>query len=146
MEHSRDPEDVQKVVHRLLEWLHAPDQRDLRRAFSVWLGRVLIPGRFGGDALPPANDLKELETMLAERVKEWQEQYRREGLEKGRQEGRQEGEARLLINFLEAKFGPLTAEQRQRVEETDAETLLEWSRRVLEADRLEAVWRSEEES
>lgn len=86
--------------------------------------------------------------MLAERVKEWQREWKEAGLEEGRQEGRQEGQregvqqgaARMLLQQLEAKFGELTAEQRHRVETADAETLLEWSQRLLTAQSLEEVW------
>jgi hypothetical protein len=137
MENSRRPEDLQTVVRRLREWLQAPEQQDLRRAFSVWLGRVLIPGRFGGADLPPTNDLEEMETMLAERVKEWQQEWKEQGLE----EGRQQGEARVLINLLEAKFGPLTPVQRRRIEEADTETLLAWSGRILTVESVEEVFR-----
>lgn len=141
MENSRRPEDLQAVVGRLREWLQAPEQRDLRRAFSVWLGRVLIPGRFGGANLPPTNDLEEMETMLAERVKEWQQEWKEQGLEEGLEQGRQQGEARVLINLLEAKFGQLTSEQRRRIEEADTETLLAWSGRVLTGESVEEVLR-----
>ncbi len=68
------------------------------------------------------------------------ERYREKGLEQGLEQGRQQGEASLLLHQLEAKFGALTAAQRRRVEEADPETLLEWSRRVLTAERLEDIW------
>ncbi len=76
-------------------------------------------------------------TAFAER---YREQGQKQGLEQGRQEGRREGEAQVLLQLLETKFGALTAEQRQRVEAADAETLLEWSRRVLTAQSLDDVW------
>jgi predicted transposase YdaD len=146
MEHSRRPEDVQAVVHRLGEWLQAPEQRALRRAFSVWLGRVLIPGRFGGEDLPPTNDLKEMETMLAERVKEWQqewlEQGKQQGMEQGMQQGMQQGEASVLLRLVERKFGAeAAAAHRERIENADTETLLQWSERILTAASVEELFR-----
>ncbi|MDZ7810083.1 MAG: Rpn family recombination-promoting nuclease/putative transposase [Arhodomonas sp.] len=115
LEHSRTAADLQVVVHRLVQWLQAPEQRSLRRAFSVWLGRVLIPGRFGDAPLPPSNNLREMETMLSERVKEWQEQWKQQGLEEGRKEGRKEGriqgEAAILLWLLSRRFGEETAER-----------------------------------
>jgi Putative transposase, YhgA-like len=41
MENSRSPNDVQQVLVALTEWLDAPEQMSLRRAFIVWLKRVL---------------------------------------------------------------------------------------------------------
>ncbi len=142
LENSRRPEDVQAVIERLLEWLHTPEQRDLRRAFSVWLGRVLIPGRFGGAEMPPTNDLQEMEAMLAERVKEWQQEWKEEGLEEGRQEGMQQGEAALLLRQVERKFGPEVAEaHRGKIDSADPETLLEWSERILTAETVAELFR-----
>ena len=48
LEHSREPEDVQRVLAVLIEWLRAPEDDSLRRAFTVWLRRVLLPARLPG--------------------------------------------------------------------------------------------------
>jgi predicted transposase YdaD len=53
------------------------------------------------------------------------------GIEKGRQEGRQEGQADLLLRLMTRKFGPLTTQQRRRIEQADEATLLRWSEQVL---------------
>ena len=58
----------------------------------------------------------------------------------GREEGRHTGMADLLLRQLAAKFGPLTAEHRRRLEQADAETLLRWSERLLTAHRPEEVF------
>jgi hypothetical protein len=42
------------VVGRLIEWLAAPAHDSLRRAFVVWLKRVLLPARAPGVELPPS--------------------------------------------------------------------------------------------
>ena len=99
LEQSQNPEDVHRVVKRLIEWLKSPEQTSLRRAFTVWISRVLLPVRLPGQKVPKVNELMEIETMLAERVKEWTREWKEEGiqlgiqkgLQKGRQEGRQEG-------------------------------------------------------
>ena len=100
LEKSRAPQDLRAMVGALVDWLKAPEQRGLRRAFTVWIKRVLLPGRLPGVELPEVGDLQEVETMLSERVLEWTEQWKREGLEEGRQEGRQEGEQRVLQRQL----------------------------------------------
>lgn len=53
------------------------------------------------------------------------------GIEKGRQEGRQEGQVEILLRQMSRKFGALTAGQRRRIEQADAETLLRWSEQLL---------------
>jgi hypothetical protein len=47
----------------------------LRRAFAVWLKKVLLPARLPGVELPELADLNEVNTMLAERVMEWTRQW-----------------------------------------------------------------------
>ena len=43
------------IVHALLDWLKAPEQASLRRAFAVWFGRILLPRRLPGIAFEPLN-------------------------------------------------------------------------------------------
>ncbi len=42
---------------------------------------------------------------------------------------------------MERKFGPADVKLRQQIQEADAETLLEWSERILTAESPEAVFR-----
>jgi predicted transposase YdaD len=51
-----------------------------------------------------------------------------------------EGEAALLLRQMERKFNPLPESARQRVTSADAETLLVWGERVLDAKSLDEVW------
>jgi hypothetical protein len=63
-----------RVLGTLVEWLRASEQRGLRRAFVVWIRRVLLPNRAPGMELPEFNDLQDLQkvhNMLAERIKKW---------------------------------------------------------------------------
>jgi hypothetical protein len=160
LENSRAPQDLQTVIGLLVRWLHAPEQQDLRRAFTVWIKRVLLPARLPGIELPEMSDLNEVNTMLAERVKQWTEEWKAEGLqagiqqglEKGRtegrtegrkeglKEGRQEGEAALLLHLLTRKFGPLDEPTRARVLAADAEQLLVWGEWILSAETLAEVF------
>lgn len=68
------------------------------------------------------------------------EQGIQQGIQRGMQQGMQQGESAMLLSLLESKFGALTAETRRKVENADATTLLAWSRRLLAADSLEAVF------
>ena len=51
--------------------LKSQEQTTLRRAFIVWINRVLLPVRLPGLTLPQVDYLLEVKSMLAERVKEW---------------------------------------------------------------------------
>lgn len=157
LENSRSALDIQKVVKELILWLRAPEQRSLQRAFTVWLKRVLLPGRLKGVALPELNELHEVEVMLAERVKEWTREWKeegfqqgredglkeglKEGLQKGHQEGVQLGEATVLTHQIERKFGSLSEAERKRIHAADIETLLQWSERILTANTKEDVFK-----
>ena len=63
------------------------------------------------------------------------------GRQAGRQEGRQEGEAIVLLRLITLKFGPPGEGVRQQIETADAETLLQWSDRILTAHSLDEVLR-----
>jgi len=65
---------------------------------------------------------------------------RMEGRVEGKQEGLVDGEAAVLLRLLERKFRPLPEPARQRVASADAETLLIWAERILDAKSLDDVW------
>ena len=72
-------------------------------------------------------ELDEVKTMLAERVKEWN----RESMERGIQKGA----LNLLVRQLETKFGPIAPEVMKRLEQTNEQQLLNWSERILSAEK-----------
>jgi flagellar biosynthesis/type III secretory pathway protein FliH len=127
----------------LIDWLAAPEQDSLRRAFVVWLKRVLLPARVPGAELPTVNTLQEMRAMLAERVKTWTEEWKQQGLEQGIQQGIKEGlsrgEARLLRRQLVRRFGSLPAWAEARLEQAGEAELEVWADRVLECETLEDV-------
>jgi len=148
LENSRAPQDLQRVIGLLVRWLQAPKQQDLGRAFTVWIKRVLLPARLPGIELPEMSDLNEVNTMLAERVKQWTEEWkavgmqvgRQHGLQQGIEQGLQKGEAAMLLRLLTRKFGRIDESIRARVLAADAEQLLVWGERVLSAETLAEVF------
>jgi len=64
-----------------------------------------------------------------------------EGREEGRQEGKQRGEALILLRLLRLKFGEIPDDTRRRIEATDADTLLAWSERILNAECIDDIFR-----
>jgi len=71
----------------------------------------------------------------ADTVSGFAERFTQEGL----QQGLKQGEAKVITRLPERRFGPLPEAARRRIERTDAETLLEWSERVLSVQSLEEV-------
>lgn len=144
LEQSQSPEDVHRVVKRLIEWLKSPEQTSLRRAFTVWINRVLLPVRLPGQEVPKVNELMEVETMLAERVKEWTREWKEEGiqlgLQKGRQEGRQEGLCQALKLLLVRRFGDLPQWYIRKLEQASTEQLEYWTAKIFDANSLEELF------
>ena len=79
----------------------------------------------------------------AEKVSNFAERFRAEGLEQGLQQGMQQGmqkgEALALERQLTLKFGELPEAVRQRIAEADADTLIVWLERVLTASSIDEV-------
>lgn len=151
LENSRTHAEIDSVVRTLIEWLQSPQQDSLRRAFSLWLGRVIL-GRLPGGAVTHVDDLQEMRAMLADRIQEWAEEAKREGRRQGKLEGRlegrlegklegkleglQEGEARLLLQLLKNRFGDLPQWVQDRVQQADVSQLERWGEQVLDARTL----------
>ena len=124
------------MVTSLIDWLKLPDQLSLRRAFTVWIRRVLLPVRLPGQELPEVNNLMEVQTMLAERVKEWTREWKEEGLQQGMQQGMQKGALQILMHLLEKKFGEIPLDIVSQINHANEKQILQWSERILTADNL----------
>jgi uncharacterized protein DUF4351 len=61
---------------------------------------------------------------LQQTVEEWNQEWIREGM------------AGMLVRLVDVKFGPLRPEDRTRIESADAEQLLQWTDRILDASSL----------
>ena len=70
--------------------------------------------------------------MLSERKDNWTEQWK--------QEGRQEGEAAILLRMINKKFGLVSFETRQKIEQADSETLLLWSDNLLTVNTVDEIF------
>jgi hypothetical protein len=71
---NHSPADVCRVLDTLGAWLRQPQQAELGRSFVDWLREVLLPRRMPGVDMPELENLREVRTLLAERVKEWTQQ------------------------------------------------------------------------
>ncbi len=130
LEHA-DPEELMAEVKRLRLSLRGPKHQELRRTFVICI-LAILRRRLEGIRLPETQELEEIEIMLAEKAPTWTEMWK--------EDGRREGESRILLRLLESRFGPLDEHTLARVAAADAERLLDWSDRILTAERLEDVF------
>ena len=86
-EQSRTPPEILRVATALRGWLRAPQDTELSRAFAAWIRQVA--GTMGPEEVVRelGETLEEATMTLVERVAQWPEQWRREGMAEGRREG-----------------------------------------------------------
>jgi predicted transposase/invertase (TIGR01784 family) len=133
LENSRTEQEIQDVLVHLIDWLKDPKQTSLRRAFTVWFNRVLLPTKAPNAHFTELNDLNEVHTMLAERVKQWTQDWLQEGLQKGRQEGRREEASKLFLLVLESKFGQINQHLQEKVRTATPELIETWTKQIFQA-------------
>ncbi len=160
LENSRTPDGFLRILEALREWLAAPEESELRQAFTTWLRRVLLPRRLPTVQIPELRDLGEVQAMIAERNIDWFREMRKDVLKDVREEvlkdvreevlkdvreevlreGRQEGLAAVVERLMDQRFGPLDEATRQRIHAADGDTLMAWADKVLTAGRLEDIF------
>ncbi len=64
------------------------------------------------------------------------QQWKEEGLQKGVQQG----EATLLLRLLRHRFGDIPHHLAQQITQADAQTLLVWGEKILDAANLEELF------
>jgi ribosomal protein L17 len=137
LEKSRTAADIREVVDRLVTWLKEPEQAGIRRAFAVWLRRVLLPARLKDVEVPEVSDLGEVRTMLEERVIQWTKEWKQQGLEQGLSRGKAES----LLAVLEARGLTVTDDKEATIRSCrDLETLDRWLRKAAKAESLDEIF------
>jgi hypothetical protein len=143
LERGRTASEILEVVDALLEWLKQPEQASLRRAFAVWLDRVILARSPEGRAGSGIEDLREMRMTLAERFHDWLEEGRQEGLREGLDRGVHKGQAQLLERQLRRRFGELPEQVVQRLEQAAPEQLERWGERIFDAGNLNELFQEE---
>ena len=91
MEKAPDTGQLAAALQRAHELLKAPEHQSLRRSLLVWLKRVVLSEMAPNKEFAQLNELQEVQTMLAETVTQWTQNWKHEGWQKGLREGRKEG-------------------------------------------------------
>lgn len=140
MEKAQSPEALQAAIKELIVQLKGPGYVSLRRAFAVWIHRVLLRRMAPKETFPQVYDLEEIDTMLAERVIQWAEQWKNEG----KKEGQLEGQTALLDRLLRKRFESAYDMKKQKLlQEASSDQLAIWADRILDATTIDDVFRDE---
>jgi predicted transposase YdaD len=131
LENSRTHADVDAVVGQLMEWLSSAEHQSLRRAFGVWIGKVIL-ARFPGMEMSTMDELQEIRAEIAERYRVWGEQIKHEG--------HQQGEAQVLLVLLRKRFGALPEAVTIRVKNAPVDQVESWAEELLDAASLDALF------
>ena len=114
LENSRTPVDLKRAVDALVEWLPGPGQQEIKRSFGEWIRLVFAQRGLDVSELPSRPQLEEVQTMLADRVKEWFDEAEEKGFKRGVVqgiEGVRAEERALLCRMADRKFDAETARQ-----------------------------------
>lgn len=79
------------------------------------------------------------EPLMQTFIDRYIEQGIQEGIQQGLEQGTRHGEATMLLRLIERRFGPPSQPVRERINQADAQTLLHWSERILDAESLDEV-------
>jgi predicted transposase YdaD len=115
IETCREVERIPGLTRDLAALVPSSEEPELRRTVAEWLSH-LLRRMAPGVTIPDMIDLEEV-SMLEENLLDWSE--------KKRKEGRYEGKRDLLLRLMERRFGPLSEEIRQRVEEIKSDRRLD---------------------
>ena len=109
-EQSGTPADIARVAAALRGWLRTPQDSELSRAFAAWIRQMVE--RLGPEGIGQelGETLEEATMTLVERVAQWPDQWRREGVAEGRREGVARERA-LLRRLATMRFGDAAGEQ-----------------------------------
>ena len=85
-EQSRSPNELAQVAVALNDWLREPPEPGLANVFVDWMHQIAARMARAGELAPLGRNLEEAAMTLVERVAQWPEQWRREGVAQGRRE------------------------------------------------------------
>lgn len=121
MERSRAPEELIKQISRLGSVLEKEGSAHLRRAFSVFLTKALLPRKTGRKEFPDLDDLLEVEKMITDTRPEWADALIKEGEVKGVRLGVSQTKRDTALRML--RRGMASAEVAELVDLPEEEVL-----------------------
>ncbi len=145
LENCRTREELSELIGQLAQHIQQVAPASLRRAFAIWIRRVLAPSKGMEVSGSDVNELAEVQVMLATRIKQWEQEILAEGIEqgveKGIEKGIHQGESVLLRRQLERRFGSLPSWVNEKITQASRSDLEQWGVNVLDSQTLEEVFR-----
>ena len=152
MESSRTHAEINDALKSLLATLKGRECASLRRAFAVWVNRVIL-ARLPDGPIYQVRELQEMCTVLTDRFAAWEAQFKasgmrkgiRKGIRKGKRQGLREGvrlgKVELLLEQLRKRFGnELPRHVNERVQQASVEQLSRWGEKLLDARSVAQVF------
>jgi hypothetical protein len=146
---SVEAEERQAAKFRLVRLMYdrGYSRSDILELFRIIDWMIRLPDDLEREFLAAVYEMEEAKNMpyviSAERfgIEKGRLEGKLEGRLEGKLEGKLEGEAAILLRLIDRKYGSQAlAAHRERVEQADAQTLLEWAERVLTAETVEDVF------
>lgn len=129
--HSGSDQDLADRVGKLARKRQATENRELWRAVTVWIRRLVLP-RFAPEseraAIEQRDDLPEVQHMISERIDSWKEQLQ--------QQGRQQGQADALLRLLARRFGALPAGTEAQAHGASETQIEQWFDHIIDATSI----------
>jgi len=136
----RKARDFQQFLKELLPWVHQVEVHHEEHGTS--LGRIVL--KYVIDDNPEGNKdllVQEAKHYLSQELQgdimTIAQQWKQEGI----LQGKQEGEAAILKRLLQRRFGDIPPAYIQNIQKADAQTLLHWSDRFLDAKTLNDIFK-----
>ena len=137
IENSRSRGEIRENLRLLLAILKTSGTASLRRAFTIWINRVVL-ARLGTRQVGKVISLEEMHNVLSDRFTEWEAELRAIG----RREGLREGKAELLLGQLRARFGHEPPQwARRQVHRATSAQLTRWGERLFSVKTLHNLLR-----
>ena len=113
-EQSRSPTELAQVAVAVNDWLREQSEPGLADVFVDWMHQIATRMARSGELAPLGRNLEEAAMTLVERVAQWPEQWRQEGVAQGRREeaaDRLAWERGMLSRQAALRFGSLVGDQ-----------------------------------
>ena len=169
IERLLNPEDLVPLIEKLKNQLNAPQNTELRRAFTVWINRVVLKRFEPLTDLPELHDLPEVQEMIEERIDAWKHAIQQQallqgiqqgiekgvlqgiqqgeytgilkGIQQGERKGKLEGQMQLLLRFLMRRFGVLPPAVVMQINAGNLEQIEAWFDAAIDAPNLGSIFR-----
>ncbi len=144
--HARD---TLSFLQKILRQLHQLELADGTEHVILLLNYFLVASNIQDIEKFISLIQKAFSPQVGEQIMTLAERIREEGYQRGltlaeqfREKGLLAGEAAFLTRLLTRKFGAISTHYQERIQQADADILLHWGERTLDANTLEEVFYS----